>query len=126
MISLKLKDNTSVSVKAFYFKGTYEGILEGRYGRELNKRVFASACSPWENRKEYTIQVTESDLNTKLPPLLYSVLLDSEPIGEGDQSRLIVNWFGGYPNNKSIESIIEEAVKSINWKGYAKDYCYFD
>lgn len=103
---------------------TYSGLLEGRINEALNQRLLNQITYPknWGERPLYKIAPPNS---TELPPVYYSVLLNSYDTKDSKNhgSELVVLWFGDHPK-ESIEEIIKKGVKGVDWKVYSKDFQY--
>jgi hypothetical protein len=124
---ITLDSGREVSVNAFSLKNTYGNMIAGTTkDRYVNKNIFNDAKPPkdWGIRKTRKIKPKEHELQEGLKPYCFSVWLNSnKPIdSEYDGSELVVIWFEDIPLNTTIEQIIHNAVKSIDWESSAQNY----
>ncbi len=129
-LEIELNCGTKVAVECFQLGYTYGGLLAGKPGAVINRHIFKRTASPsnWGIRKTLKIKPTKSEFKNCLKPAYYVVWLWGDPFDNNYTkycgSELVVIWFGDYPNGKTIETIIEEGVKFIDWQKNAKDFCY--
>jgi hypothetical protein len=126
MITIKLDSGIEVKVNGFEFGYTYGGVIEGIPNMTRNIEIYESANYPanWGTRKTIKIKPEKSELKKKLRPAHYSVWLTSfEALNpKYDGSELVVIWFADLPNGKTVEEIIENGIRSIDWKKNAHDF----
>lgn len=128
MIKIKLNSGREVSVEGFSFGYTYGGLYEGLPNEKMNNDIFDRSSYPnnWGPRKVLKIRPPKSDFEKALKPTDYAAWLHSnEPIDpEYHGSELVVIWFGDPPNGKTVEEIIEQGIKDIDWESNAEDFFY--
>jgi len=80
--------------------------------------------SEWGTRNTHKFIPRLEEFRNELKPIYYRALLTSEfkNSPESDGSLLIVIWFDDLPNGRSIEEIVKQGVKDLDWKKYAEDY----
>jgi hypothetical protein len=127
-MEIELDSGRIVFVENFEMGYTYGGLIQGLPDEEMNKDIFERCSYPsdWGKRKTLKIRPSEEEFQSELNPACYSVMLTSDdPINKGYHgSELVVIWFGENPKGKTIESIIEEGVISIDWEANAEDFKY--
>ena len=126
---IKLDSGKEVKVSDFCFGYVYEGMLCGIPDEKSNRSIFDKITIPtnWgEDRNVLKIEPTQSEFENRLKPVFYIAWLDSHiPINpKFHGSSLIVIWLGDEPGNRSIEDIVKNGTKDIDWNKYAKDYEY--
>lgn len=128
MIKIKLECGREVTVEGFEFGYTYGGLLYGTPDESMNEGIFKRTeySSTWGLRKVLNIKPEKSEFESRLKPCHYSVWLSSsEPVNpESHGSELVVVWFADLPNGKTVEDIIKDGIKSIDWNKNAQDFEY--
>ena len=128
MIEIQLKCGREVKVDGFEFGYTYGGLLEGMPNKRMNQNIFENTTYPskWGPRKVLKIKPERKEFRNSLKPTHYSVWLTSyKPINPNYQgSELVVIWFEELPNGKTVEEIIENGVRDIDWDKHAQDFDY--
>lgn len=125
--NIKLDSGKEVRVNNFSFNNTYGGLIFGSIDDdEYNKELFEETTYPrnWGTRKSIKIKPSEKEFQKGLKPFCFTVWLNSynpkDPWYDG--SELIVIWFADIPAGASIEEIILNGVKSVDWEANAQDY----
>jgi len=118
-----------VEIHSFAFDRTYAGLLIGRIDdEELNIEMFDGASYPknWGVRKTLKIKPTFKEFHQGFKEYCFSVWLTSSvPIdSKYDGSELVVIWFSDIAPGTSIKEIVQNGVRSINWKENAHDFEY--
>lgn len=126
---IKLDSGKEVRVEKFSFSKTYGDMLEGRTDDEYNnKEIFkgASCKINWGTRKTLIINPSDEEFEEGLKPFCFSVWLDSIiPIdSKYDGSELVVIWLDDIPKGATLEEIIRNGVKLVDWEANAQDYEY--
>jgi len=124
---IKLDSGKEVKVNSFSFNNTYGGLIFGRIDDdEYNKELFERTTYPrnWGECKTLKIKPSDEEFQKGLKPFCFTVWLNSyKPIDPWyDGSELIVIWFADIPSGASIEEIILNGVKSVDWETNAQDY----
>ena len=131
-IHITLDCGIEVEVLAFNFGYTYGGILGGIPNDSLNQKIYDRFSYPlnWgEQRKHLKLEAAYSEFIPEVQGLkhaFYSVWVKSNYVlnKDNDGSHLIVTWLDNIPNNKTIEDIISQGIRGINWVNEADDFNY--
>lgn len=125
-MKLTLSDGRQVQLVAFHTDRTYSGLLLGSPTPAINKRIIEEVYSRiqrlWHEGRPVHLMppVTVKD---RLPPLVNIAWLESEPMNEGFfGSYLIVAWFTPVQWERPIHTIVNEAIKDLDWNRLAVDY----
>jgi hypothetical protein len=117
-----------VSLRAFNYSHTYDGLLEGLPNAMINDRILANAIADCE-RSQGKVHVIPPVVHfhhgpehPTLPPILLWARLDC-PVAVGlgsDGSDLVVVWFSDECQRESIEQIVFRAVQGLPWDDLAE------
>ena len=124
---IKIDAGIEIRVHMFSFSNTYGNMIIGTTDSEYNnKMTFEEATYPsnWGPRKTLKIQPSDEEFQEGLKPFCFAVWLDSRiPLdSRHDGSELVVIWFDDIPNGATIEEIIRNGVKLVDWEANAQDY----
>lgn len=132
MLWIKLDSGRNVYVNGLKYGRTYSGviasddrmlqqIIEGINRRKIKEITMSN---PWDKRNTLFIQPSAKALKNGLKPAYYIVDLISHTAIDPKfmESSLVVIWLDDHPNQRSLEEIISQGVKQINWEENAKDY----
>ena len=126
---IKLDSGREIKVNNFEFGYTYGGMLCGEKNETSNRPIFDDIIIPtnWgEDRNVLKLEPTQAEFEKQLKPVYYIAWLDynvtSDPKYHG--SYIFVIWLGDETGNRSIEDIISNGAKDIDWDKFARDYEY--
>jgi len=137
IIEVTLSSGIIVCAEALLIDTSYYGLIE--WYPELKDGIFVSKTDLEMNKKyhEYNINryekiwcqrknfIFEQDLDKILPPHVFCVHLDSQAINDKNcGSELVVMWYGVLDVTKTIQEIVEEKIKDIDWNKLAEDWNY--
>lgn len=127
-LKIKLDSGREVIVESFTLENTYGGVIfcsGGPDDESLNNSIFekSKATSSWGSNKTLKIRPSEEEFQEGFKPYRFTVSLRSEPLDQQYwQSELVVIWFDYNPDGATIESIIHNGIKSIDWDANAQDF----
>lgn len=125
-MNIHLEDQTAVKVDRFEFGYTYSSLLEGSPNEDINREIYDWISYPnnWGKRTYIKEKPSDEDFKDKLPLCYYSVWLSSYETENPnfDGTEFVYTWFADLPEGKSIESIIQEGIKELNWKEHATGF----
>ncbi len=129
-MTIKLQSGKEIYVEAFHCTPTYAGLLLGSPTEESNEIMINNLSYPkgWGERP-FILKKSDmySEVKNLLKPIVYSVWLSSSETiddkeNQFDGCALIVMWFGNDEPNKTIQDIILDGVKNIDWNKFAENF----
>jgi hypothetical protein len=126
-MEIKLKTGKIVRVESFIMSSTYGGVLVGKPNKNMNDEIisFMTHSNDFGKRKVLIKKQNRYSSKDVLKPIVYKVLLMSEPIANGsktaDASSIVLVWFGDANTDKSISEIIVEGVGNFDWDSNAEN-----
>ena len=126
-MKIKLNSGIELKVEAFNTTYTYAGLILGTPSNESNQRLINQLSYPkdWGNRvcimKKSDIYASENILK----PVINSVWLSSsEPVKDKNSfgADLVVMFFSDENLEMTIQEIILNGVRDIEWEKFATDF----
>ena len=126
-MKIKLNSGIELKVEAYNCTYTYSGLILGTPSNESNQRLINQLSYPkdWGNRvcimKKSDIYASENILK----PVINSVWLSSsEPVKDKNSfgADLVVMFFSDENLEMTIQEIILNGVRDIQWKKFATDF----
>jgi hypothetical protein len=125
----RLDCGEEVALQAFYCHETYGGYLEGRLeciNQAILSKVPTCMNRLWGPRKTILIPLPEDEFLGQLPKWQVHVWLESQsPINDDDDgSELVAVFFRHSVLDVNLNSLVFEAVRSIDWRAEAQGFSY--
>ena len=118
-------NNREFEIEKFALGFTYSNLLTGKPDLVINEYILSSIKPPsdWPFYTKWFLPMSHELKLSRMPECYYHVALNSSGISEDFYfSGLILTWFDEAPGKRTIEEIIEQAVKQISWEQIAGDF----
>lgn len=124
-MKIKLEEGKEIYLEAYHCTPTYAGLLVGSPTKENNENLIERLSYPSNWGKKVTV-LKKTDMYASeniLKPIINSAWLSYYSIDNDNYqfegSCIVAIWFSDEVFNKSLNEIINEGIRGLDWNKYA-------